>query len=292
MTLEKAYTTSGKIFAQVSQKASPAMYEQLKAITPGEIVVVQGQHDHIEKLLPNIGITFELISPEKISSHNGGKVMLVNCMTYDNAPKRTKAIDQFVEEGGRLVTTDWAVSLISYVFPGRLKKTVDTVDDVVEIRCDTDMARRLIGLNYSQCHPKWWLEGSSHIYSIGQGVTPLITSEEMRERYGQPYVAVGFPIGKGEVIHFISHLELQRTKQKTKSDKAGLEEFLEKMGASKTAGMDDETNVAELEAAYSTLNTLAYLCIPMPIIPTTMKSITIADLTGNGKSVAKSKKLA
>jgi hypothetical protein len=197
--------------------------------------------------------------------------MLVNCKEYGNSGPR-KAVEQFVEEGGRLVTTDWALSLVSHAFPGRLSKMPkQTIDDVVEIQCPTDIARKWTGQNYAQCSPKWWLEGSSHVYDIGQGVVPLITSSEMGEKYGKPYVASAFTHGKGEVVHFISHLELQRTHLRSKADEAGLDAYLKKMGASRTAEMED-AKVAELEAAFSTLNTLAYLCINAPVLGTGMKS--------------------
>jgi len=171
-----------------------------------------------------------------------------------------------------LVSTDWSLGLTTKVFPGKLKMTKKTSDDVVEIECPTDIARRFIGMNYAQCKPQWWLEGSSDVYDIGEGVTPIITSEEMEQKYGKPYVAVGFPHGKGEVLHFISHLELQRTRQKTKEQSGNLDDFLKKMKVEKTAEMDDAT-VADLEAAYSTLSTVAYLCLRTPVLNSGGKSV-------------------
>ena len=270
MALSKAYGTTGKIFEQVSVRNSPGLVQQLKALEPGEIVVVSGTYDHVETLLDTIKIPYTMITPSEIKTNNGGRVLLVNCATYTSAPNAT--IEAFVNEGGRLVTTDWAIGLVSKVFPKKLTQVGKTTDDVVEIQCGTDIARRLIGLNYAQCHPKWWLEGSSDVYDLGQGVTPIITSEELQEKYGKPYIAAGFTHGKGEVIHFISHLELQRTRLSTKQDKEGLDAFLKKMQASKTADMEDAT-VAELEAAYSTLNTVAYLCAKTPLLDTGMKSV-------------------
>lgn len=280
--MKSAYKTSGKIFEQVSMRAQPKMLEQLHALTDKDIVVVQGTYDHIEKLLGTISVPYTLIQSEGIKSYNGGRVMFVNCMTYDNGAP-VNAVSSFVKEGGRLVTTDWALGLVQKAFPGKLTKIKDTVDDVVEIECHTDIARRFVGLNYAQCHPKWWLEGSSHVYDIGNGVTPIITSEEMETKYGKPYVAVGFAAGKGEVFHFISHLELQRTRLQKKEGKASLDDFLKKVGAEKTADMEDAT-FAELEAAYSTLNTLANLCIPSPILNVDMKSTYIGKNAGSLKS--------
>ena len=288
MTLKKAYESSAKIFEQVSMRTNPALAEQLRGIKEGEIIVVRGVHDHVEVLLDTMKLPYTLIDTEDIKNQNGARIMLVNCSSYgssgDSVPK--KYLQDFVGDGGRLVTTDWALSVVTTAFPKRLHKVGKTNDDVVEIQCHTDIARRLVGLNYAQCHPKWWLESSSDVYSIENGVLPIITSEEMKEKYGEPYIAAGFSHGKGEVIHFISHLELQRTHLKTKEDKGTLDDFLKNMKVKKTVEMEDAT-VAELESAYSTLNTLAYLCAPTPILSTGMKSVLVNSIGG-----AKSKPLA
>src|SRR3989344_1063248 len=273
--MDKAYDTSGKIFQQVSMRYQPGLLDQLKTIAKEDIVVVQGTYDHVEKLHDTIKVPYIMITPEEMSSHNGGRVMFVNCRSYEGplAKKTKESINSFVEEGGRLITTDWSLGLVTKLFPGKFTHTKTTSDDVVEIKCPTDLGRKFVGMNYAQCRPKWWLENSSHIYSIGDGVIPIITSDEMKTKYGQPYVVSGFTQGKGEVLHFISHLELQRTQLRSKEDKGSLEEFLKNMKVEKTAEMDDAT-VAELEAAYSTLNTVAYLCLDNPLLgETSMNSI-------------------
>lgn|SRR3989344_2029614 len=287
MSLKSAYKTSGEIFRQVSKMYQPGLLDQMKAIKNGEIVVVRGQYDHIETLLDTMKLPYELISPKEVASHNGGRVMFVNCSSYDCIDKKTKdTVKEFVNDGGRLVTTDWSLGFVLGIFPGKYKKIKDTAQEVVEVQCTTDLSRKLLGLNYAQCHPKWWLEGSSHIYEIKDGVVPIITSNEMEAKYGKPYVATGFTEGKGEAIHFISHLELQKTKLSTKEDKKGLETFLKNMKISKTAEMDDDLMVAELEAAYSTLNTLAYLCLPSALLNPTMKSVMLKSNIGGEKSKA------
>lgn len=226
--------------------------------------------------------------------------MLVNCATYNASKKRDEAVREFVTEGGRIVTTDWALTLVTQAFPGKLKYMKETGDEVVEIETPTDLGRKFMGMNYAQCHPQWWLEGSSYIYSVTDpSVTAIITSEEMREKHGQPYVAVGFKEGAGEVFHFISHMKLQRSRQKDKEHAGTLDDFLKKMKISKTPDMDDAT-VADLEAAFSTLNTLAYLCLPAPLLSEPqMKSVygsaAVAIVKGSlptAGSVLMSKKLA
>lgn len=276
MVTKKTYQTTGKIFEQASKLYQPGLLNELQSIEPGEIVVVEGQYDHVEVLLKTLKVPYEQIGIPDMGSHNSGRVMFANCATYGNVSKDVKeSVETFIADGGRLVSTDWSIGLVTGVFPKKLNRTAKTNDDVVEIECPTDIARRFIGMNYAQCKPQWWLEGSSDVYDIGEGVTPIITSEEMEQKYGKPYVAVGFPHGKGEVLHFISHLELQRTRQKTKEQSGNLEDFLKKMKIEKTAEMDDAT-VAELEAAYSTLSTVAYLCLRTPVLNSGGKSVYFA----------------
>ncbi len=285
MAMDKAYLSSGKIFEQVSKLHSPGLYDQLRDIKKGELIVVTGAHDHIEKLLPTLKVPYEVVSSDAIPKHNGSRVLFVNCSSYSSVPEDTKKyVTDFVREGGRLITTDWSLSFLNGIFPGKLTHTKNTGDDVVEVQCTNDIASKLIGLNYAQCHPKWWLESSSHIYTIAKGVTSIIQSKEMEKKYGSPHVMVGFSEGNGEVFHFISHLELQRTRADTMKDKKGLEEFLLNMGVERTDEMNEAT-VAELEAAYSTLNTLAYLCVPTPIFTPSMNSVTVGSLKGAQKSI-------
>lgn len=311
--MKSAYITSGKIFEQVSQRYNPGLLEQIRDCSPRDIVVVEGTYDHVEMLLDTIKIPYTKIGSGEIASYNGGRVMLVNCKSYGNvggegggdgdsewggsnednqtlSKKLKEGVHSFVAEGGRLVTTDWSLGLVQKTFPGKVKYKKSTSDDVVEVQAHTDLARRFFGTNYAQCHPKWWLEGSSHIYDIGQGTVPVITSEEMKDKYGFPYVAVAFAEGKGEVFHFISHMELQRTKQKTKEDGGKLEDFVKKFKVSITPDMEDAT-VAELEAAFSSLNTLAYLCSRVPLLNTDMKSTYVGGSAGSSVGSKKSARL-
>lgn len=273
MTLTDAYVSSGRIFHQLTERYQPDLAEELKAIQKGEILVVNGDHDHVEQLLPVLKVPYQMVSTLEIPEDGKHRVAFVNCRQYDGGVPR-KRLGEFVENGGRLVTTDWSLSAVTSAFPNHLHKVSTTPNDVVEIQCPTDLGRQFVGLHYAQCHPKWWLESSSHVYKIEEGVTPLITSTEMEAKYGQPYVAVGFSVGQGEVLHFISHFALQQTHHRSEKDKGNLEDFLKQMGAHKTGDMPP-ASVAELESAYSTLNTVAHLCSRMPLL----------GQTGGGKSV-------
>ena len=275
MGLGDAYKTSAKVFAQVTRRSNPDLLAQLDAIKEGDINVVPGAHDHVEEILDALKIPYTMTGDNALERSIPGRVLFANCASYGGpggasydpeTSYKKRPLQDFVQRGGRLVTTDWALGLVTKTFPNHLYKTKETSDDVVEIQCHTPLARRFIGMHYAECHPKWWLEESSHIYRINNStVTPIITSDEMERKYGQPYVAAGFKEGAGEVLHFISHFVLQRTHQRSDSDRGGLESFLKKMNAKSSAGMIGG-NVAELEAAYSTLNTVAHLCGTKPLL--------------------------
>jgi hypothetical protein len=278
MGLSDAYATSAKIFAQVSKRNDPGLAAMLETVKPGDIAVVRGVHDRVQEVLDALKMPYEMF--ENISApklYDNAKVVFVNCQGYgieaesDNPKTPKNRIRSFVKNGGRLVTTDWALGLVEDAFPGKLQKTTSTPDDVVEIECPGAIGRRMIGMHYAQCHPKWWLEGASYVYSCSDDVLPLITSDELERKYQQPNIAVGFQHGKGEVVHFISHFVLQRTHQRDIADTGTLDDFLKNMGAKKTADMGG-ANVAELEAAYSTLNTVAHLCSPASLLNPSTKS--------------------
>ena len=101
----------------------------------------------------------------------------------------------------------------------------------------------------------------------------------------------GFNEGDGDVYHFISHLELQRTHLRTEADKGGLEDFRAKMDAKKTTVMED-CSVAESKPRSSTPNTLAYLCLPGPLLDKEIKPMLTEGFPKtchSGKSVLLSK---
>ena len=88
--MDKAYKTSGEIFEQVSKLYKPGLAEQLGEIEPGEVVVVQGTYDHVEKLLDTIKVPYTSITSSEISTHNGGRVMFVNCASYNSVDGKNK----------------------------------------------------------------------------------------------------------------------------------------------------------------------------------------------------------
>ena len=133
--------------------------------------------------------------------------------------RRARRIRTFVETGGSLFTTDWALKhVVEPAFSGVLAfDKAPTRDDVVRIEVlDADNIY-LQGVLDGQDDPQWWLEASSYPISVvdEERVKVLITSRELGEKYGERPVAVWFRWGEGDVFHMISHYYLQRTAERT-----------------------------------------------------------------------------
>jgi hypothetical protein len=73
----------------------------------------------------------------------------------------------------------------------------------------------------------WWYESSSHVIGVRDlaNVKPMFLSIEQQNRYGTPYVAVKFSIGKGSVFHVVSHFVLQYTNSTTRRHRAPAANF-------------------------------------------------------------------
>ena len=182
-------------------------------------------------------------------------ILFINC-PGTVTKKGLRKIVSFVESGGFLFTTDWALKhVIEPGFPGYLRyNDRPTTDEVVrvEIIADDDpFLQSLIGPNDD---PQWWLEGSSYPIRIlnTDTVRVLIRSRELGEKYGEEPVAVVFPFGKGEVFHMISHYYLQRAELRTARHQMSGEPYF----TSKNVPVDDamayqlvDLNLGDVEAA-------------------------------------------
>src|SRR5262249_20809491 len=134
-------------------------------------------------------------------------------------PAGLHALRAFVEQGGMLVTTDWALRyVLEKAFPGFVAVGgKPTRDDVVRVVFEQTDEPFLDGLLDPQADPLWWLEGSSypiHVLDPAR-VKVLVSSAEMESRYGRSPIVVAFEVGQGKVYHLTSHFYLQRAETRT-----------------------------------------------------------------------------
>ena len=223
--LDEAQKAAGLLVRDRLLLERPADHESLSRCTRESILLVDGVHDHTDRVLSALGLPFERCRASDLfrRSLRAVRLVIIDCpgeLEADAIPR----VRRFVEDGGRLLTTDWSVlHVLEPGFPGTLRYTrIPTRDDVVRISRveDHPLLWRVFPPGRPAC---WWLENRSYpveaerpihrsIRSPGElpGVRILLDSEEMGRRYGSPHIAATFTCGRGRVVHVVSHTYLQR----------------------------------------------------------------------------------
>ena len=205
------------------------------------MVVVAGCYDHVESVLGALEVPHVLVQPEQVDrlELRPEQLLIVNCPGQVSGAAIAR-IRRFVEAGGSLFTTDWALKhVIEPAFPGVLAFSKrPTPDDVVRIEVRDHDNIYLQGVLDGQDDPQWWLEGSSYPITVvdEERVQVLITSRELGEKYGEAPVAVWFRWGEGDVFHMISHYYLQRTELRTERHARRGSQLLRREGRGRVAG--------------------------------------------------------
>jgi hypothetical protein len=253
--MKKAYELSGKAIREKIKKDIPQDEKYLKKVSDSDVIVVRGGYDRAEDVLRAMEIPHVTIDPQDVdrAELNPNQVVFINCPGRLSANGISK-INSFVEEGGFLITTDWALRhVIEPAFPGILRYNQQpTRDDVVRVEI-LDCGHELLeGLISEDEDPQWWLEGSSFPIEIldKDKVEVLITSEEMEAKYGEAPIAVTFNYGAGSVFHIVSHYYLQRADLRTGRHKQTAAEYFATKGVAPDAAMED-VSLGSAESAFT-----------------------------------------
>jgi len=261
--MSTAYRVAQEMIKDKLKDVDEGMAAEFEELGQSEVIVSKGVHDYIEQVFNGIGLKHNLINPQQFEKIDldPDKIIFINCPGSVSS-KGLRNLVTFVENGGFLFTTDWALKhVIEPGFPGYIKyNNRPTNDEVVrvEILAEEDpFLQSLIGPNDD---PQWWLEGSSYPIEIvnHKEVDILIKSKEIEKKYGESAVFVTFDYGKGKVYHMISHFYLQRAETRTaRHKKSGTEYAYEKLNMDesraekyKNMGIDD-AYLSDVEAAYS-----------------------------------------
>ena len=267
-SMDRAYKIADELIKDTLREKAPDQFEELEGIAEADILVVRGVHDHIQRVLKLADTRFTLVTPVALNSAElrPDQVMFVNCgAKFDE--KGLRKIGSFVNEGGFLFTTDWALrDVLEAAFPGYVEYNgASTADEVVRVeihRKDDPFLATLIGPNDD---PQWWLEGSSYPIRIlkPEQVDVIISSKELGRRYGEPAVFITFEVGEGRIYHMISHFYLQRTETRTARHRSSSDEYLKEKKISaammaKYKGMGStEASLSEVESAYLSSSALS-----------------------------------
>ncbi len=261
--MSTAYRVAQEMIKDKLKDVDEDMAAEFEELGQSEVIVSKGVHDYIEQVFNGIGLKHNLINPQQFEKIDldPDKIIFINC-PGNVSSKGLRNLVTFVEKGGFLFTTDWALRhVIEPGFPGYIKyNNRPTSDEVVrvDILAEEDpFLQSLIGPNDD---PQWWLEGSSYPIEIlnHKEVDILIKSKEIEKKYGESAVFVTFDYGKGKIYHMISHFYLQRAETRTaRHAKSGAEYANEKLNMDPyrkekymNMGIDD-ANLSDVEAAYS-----------------------------------------
>jgi hypothetical protein len=259
--MDRAYEVSIRALREKIRRDNPTEERQLQEISQTDVIVVRGQYDRVQDVLRAMDIPFTLVSAAQLDRINlsPSQVVFINC-PGKLSRKGIGQIHQFVEAGGFLVTTDWALRhVIEPAFPGLMRyNDKPTRDDVVRIEILEGGNRFLEGLVSPGEDPQWWLEGSSYPIEIldQKNVEVLITSKEMAERYGEAPIAVTFNFGLGAVFHIVSHYYLQRSELRTARHEMPSTTYFAEKGLPLDGAMED-LPLGYAESAYNSASFIA-----------------------------------
>lgn len=262
---QRSYAAGASLSKDRLRREDPLSADALAAVEAADIVVVPGQYDHVEQVLGALEVPFTRMPGGSLRGvHLRPKQLLVvNCPGNLSAPDIV-AVRDFVEAGGSLFTTDWALrNVIEPAFPGVLAyNNQPTSDAVIRIEILDRDNPFLRGVMDEADDPQWWLEGSSYPITVldPDRVEVLITSKELEAQWGEAPVAVLFRHGAGEVFHMISHYYLQRTelrdaRHRQKADTLWAEKGVAMPSAIRT--MSADLDLGDVESSYSSARLFA-----------------------------------
>ena len=259
----RAYAAGAHMSKERMAREAPLDAAALGAVEGSDIVVVEGCYDHVERVLEALELPYTTVSPERLEQVplRPEQLLVVNCPGHIST-RAVVQVRRFVEAGGSLFTTDWALRhVIEPTFPGMVAfNERPTADDVVRVEVRDHDNPFLTGVMDGADDPQWWLEGSSYpIRVLDPRVSVLITSREMGDKYGEAAIAVTFPWGAGEVFHMVSHYYLQRTELRTTRHSAKAAAYAAEKGVLLPPPMLDGLSLGDVESAQTSSRMLANL---------------------------------
>lgn len=272
-SMRRANRAAAEILRRRMAGERPDDARLIREAVGADVVVVAGVYDRVQDVLRAVQIKHVVIPAELLEKLNllSTQTLMINC-PGTLSEVATRRVRDFVARGGYLVTTDWALTTVAQAFPGTIAHNGRTTpNDVVSVHVHDGNEPLLRHVKVLRDHPRWWLEGSSFPIRIQdpKSVRVLMSSDEMRRRYGDGAVVVAFNYQQGKVLHMTSHFFLQQSKLVGESEKKAGREFAKSTGMNdqqveelKRSGVDlDDVKAGEINAAYSMQQVSANLLV-------------------------------
>ena len=199
---DAAYRAGARMAKDRIAREAPLDAAALEALEASDIVVVSGSYDRVQQVLGALEMPFTAVAPHQLAQIplRPEQLLVLNC-PGDVGPRGVDLVRSFVESGGSLFSTDWALErVLEPAFPHTVRfNRHATADDVVPIEILDDENPFLQGVMDGADEPRWWLEGASHPIEVldRSRVQVLITSRELGRRYGERRGGGPLPVGRG-----------------------------------------------------------------------------------------------
>jgi len=204
-------------------------YDFIEKLQKGDVLVVKGESDQCEDVLEAMKVPFTLLSradaKKKLATLDPLSVLVYNCEgDLENGVLKgdeAKALGAFVEKGGYLFTSDWALmeELIP-ALPGYLSGVREMEDQEIEVKIAPArgveghaLLRDVFPDNpYAAAKMTWKIDNLAETFKCAPGkAQPLVESAELLQKGGgSSTVAAYFRHGKGAVLHVLGHFHMQK----------------------------------------------------------------------------------
>lgn len=174
------------------------------------VLVLKGKWDHAERILQAAGIPCLSVSADKFV-HNlpDAKVVVINC-PGEMSDSALQNLQNFVNNGGYLLTTDWSLSncltplFHQFVTWDGSYSTAEIVDSVA-----VDASNELFKNAVSSA--PWKLDDKSEIAKlVNRNRVEVLVRSRMLSKEDQNnlgILALTFAYGKGRVLHLVGHFD-------------------------------------------------------------------------------------
>ena len=186
-----------------------------RGLSRDRILVRWGDFDHIEKVLEVHGIPHTVFRNLRKVRLRKEQILFLNCSRRPKLGADAAKMRAFVEAGGWVMTSDWALDpfltgafpdLARVVKPRRHQPHIVVGVEAVVPR--HPLLRKVFARGRKTV---WWLEETSTHFRVDRRrVAVLISSKDMERRYGQSVIAFQATPGRGRVVHVLGHFYQER----------------------------------------------------------------------------------
>jgi|AGTN01.3.fsa_nt_gi hypothetical protein len=205
----RTITANAKAFQAWLDETHPGLRGK---VARDEIIEVKGEWDDAQHTLHAFGLPCTRVSENKLGNLklDKAKIIVVNC-AGELSNDAIINLRRFVEMGGYLLTTDWALSgVVQRAFPGYVEwnggYTEDTLVDAVAV--DTEDAELFANTPPSAY---WKLVKKSQLVKISRwgSVHVLARSRMLMREDPSGYGILAFLMehGRGQVLHLVGHFD-------------------------------------------------------------------------------------